>query len=45
MTVKTIIYSLIPIEYPSTSKEGVVIVYHVERWNNVEKAFKDVNIL
>ncbi|PKY38520.1 hypothetical protein RhiirA4_451520 [Rhizophagus irregularis] len=30
MTVKTIIHFLISIEYPPTSKEGVVIVYHVE---------------
>ncbi|CAB4382727.1 unnamed protein product [Rhizophagus irregularis] len=29
MTVKTIIHSLTPIEYPLTSKEGVVIIYHM----------------
>ncbi|CAB4418704.1 unnamed protein product [Rhizophagus irregularis] len=42
MTVKTIIHSLTPIEYPPTSKEGVAIVYHVEGWNNVEEAFTDI---
>ncbi|CAB5379938.1 unnamed protein product [Rhizophagus irregularis] len=30
MTVKTIIHSLTPIEYPPTSKEGVAIVYHIQ---------------
>jgi len=44
MTVKTIIYSLTPLEYPPTSEEGVAIIYHVEKWNNKEAAFADVNI-
>ena len=44
MTVKTIIHSLTPIEYPPTSEEGVAIVYHVEGLNNVEAIFTDVNI-
>ena len=43
MTVKTIIHSLTPIEYPPTSEEGVAIIYHVEGWDNVDAAFKDVS--
>jgi len=42
MTVKTIIHSLTPVEYPPTSKEGVAIVYHVQGWYNEEAAFTDV---
>jgi hypothetical protein len=45
MTVKTIIHSLTPIEYPPTSEEGVAIIYHVQGWNNKEAAFTDVNII
>ena len=44
MTVKTVIHSLIPIEYPPTSKEGVAIIYHIDGWENKEMAFMDVNI-
>ena len=44
MTVKTIIHSLTPIEYPPTSKEGVAIVYYVEGWQNVNAAITDVSI-
>ncbi len=44
MTVKTIIHSLTPLEYPPTSEEGVAIIYHIEGWNNKEAAFADVNI-
>jgi hypothetical protein len=44
MTVKKIIHSLIPLEYPPTSEEGVAIIYHVQGWNNKEAAFTDVNI-
>jgi hypothetical protein len=44
LAVKTIIHSLIPMEYPPTSKEGVAIVYHIEGWENKEAAFADVNI-
>ena len=45
MTVKTIIHSLTPIEYPPTSECGVAIVYHIEGWNNVNAAFSDVSII
>ena len=43
MTVKTILHSLTPIEYPPTSEDGVAIIYHVEGWQNVNSAFTDVN--
>ena len=36
ITVKTIIHSLTPIEYPPTS---TAIIYHVEGWQNIEMAF------
>ena len=45
MTVKTIIHSLTLIEYPSISKEGIVIIYHVEEWQNIEIAFTDVRLI
>jgi hypothetical protein len=44
MTVKRIIHSLTPVEYPPMSEEGVAIIYHVQGWNNYEAAFTDVNI-
>ncbi|CAI2190605.1 711_t:CDS:2, partial [Funneliformis geosporum] len=40
--VKTIIYSLTPIEYPPTSEEGVAIIYHIQEWNYKEAAFTDI---
>ena len=42
MSVKTIIHSLIPIEYPPTCEEGVAIIYHVEGWDN-KKAIMIIN--
>ena len=42
-TVKTIIHSLIPMEYLPTSKEMVAVIYHVKGWQNKEAAFADVN--
>lgn len=44
MSVKTIIHSLVPIEYPPTCEEGVAVIYHVEGWDNKEAAFTDVCI-
>ena len=44
MTVKTILHLLIPIEYSPTSKDRVVIVYHIEGWQDVNAAFADVSI-
>jgi hypothetical protein len=38
MTVKTIIHSLTPFEYPLTSEEGVAIIYHMEEPNNTNVA-------
>ncbi|CAB4379477.1 unnamed protein product [Rhizophagus irregularis] len=42
MTVKTIIHSLTPVEYPPTSEEGVAIIYQIQGWNNKEAAFTDI---
>ena len=44
MTVRTIIHTLTPIEYPPTSEKGTAIIYHVEGWDNIEAAFSDVNL-
>ena len=45
MTIKTIIHSLTPVEYPPTSEEGVAIIFHVQGWNNKEvAAFTDICI-
>ena len=44
MTVKKIIHSLTPVEYPPTSEEGIAIIYHIEGWDNKDAAFTDVNI-
>ncbi|POG57709.1 hypothetical protein GLOIN_2v1791412 [Rhizophagus irregularis DAOM 181602=DAOM 197198] len=42
ITVKTIIHSLVPIEYPPTSERGIAIIYHIERWENKEAVFSNV---
>ncbi|RIA79807.1 hypothetical protein C1645_839881 [Glomus cerebriforme] len=42
LSIKTVIHSLIPIEYPPTSEEGVAIIYHVEGWENKEAAFANI---
>ncbi|CAB4406223.1 unnamed protein product [Rhizophagus irregularis] len=42
ITVKTIIHSLVPIEYPPTSERGIAIIYYIEGWENKEAAFSDV---
>ncbi|RIA79563.1 hypothetical protein C1645_840405 [Glomus cerebriforme] len=42
LSIKTVIYSLIPIEYPPTSEEGVAIIYHVEGWENKEAVFANI---
>ena len=44
ITVKTIIHSLIPLEYLPTSEKGIAIIYHVEGQNNKKAAFADINI-
>ena len=41
MTVKTV-YSLILVEYPPMSEEGITIIYHIDGWKNKEMAFTDV---
>ncbi|CAB5358453.1 unnamed protein product [Rhizophagus irregularis] len=42
ITVKTIIHSLVPIEYPPTSERGIAIIYHIEGWENKDAVFSDV---
>ncbi|CAG8711226.1 4501_t:CDS:2, partial [Funneliformis mosseae] len=36
ITIKTVLHSLTPIEYPLTSKDGVVIVYYIEGWQDIQ---------
>ncbi|EXX63411.1 uncharacterized protein OCT59_014017 [Rhizophagus irregularis] len=38
--IKDVRHTLVPIEYPATSDEGIAYVYHVE---NSKAAFHDVN--
>ena len=40
--VKNIIHSNVPIEYPSTSPEGVATIFHVADWTDSSHAWKDV---
>jgi hypothetical protein len=44
VTVKTLLHSLTPMEYPPTSEDGVAIVYHIEGWQDMNAAFADVSI-
>lgn len=43
MRVGEIRYSVLPMEYPSTSAEGIAIVYNIETWDNYEQAFNNVS--
>ena len=36
-------HSLVPIEYPPTSEEGIAHIYHVENWTDPKAAFHDVS--
>ncbi|EXX50481.1 hypothetical protein RirG_270430 [Rhizophagus irregularis DAOM 197198w] len=42
MRVGEIRYSVLPMEYPSTSAEGIAIVYNIETWDNYEQAFNNM---
>ncbi|RIA88941.1 hypothetical protein C1645_825569 [Glomus cerebriforme] len=42
MTVKTILHSLTPIEYPPTSEDGIAIIYHIEGWQSVNSAITSI---
>ncbi|PKB95506.1 hypothetical protein RhiirA5_436584, partial [Rhizophagus irregularis] len=35
-------HSLVPIEYPETSEEGVAYIYHIENWEDPKAAFRDI---
>jgi hypothetical protein len=37
-------YSLLPIEYPATSDEGIAYVFNVEQWDNVNSIYGDVSL-
>ncbi|CAG8740739.1 4893_t:CDS:1, partial [Funneliformis mosseae] len=41
ITIKTVLHSLTPIEYIPISKDEVVIVYYVERWQDINVTFAD----
>ena len=43
MKVGEIIYSVLPMEYPPTSVEGIAIVYNIETWDNYELIFSNVS--
>ena len=42
MRVGEIRYSILPMEYPPTSAEGIAIVYNVEAWDNHDLAFNNI---
>ena len=44
MRVGEIRYSVLPMEYPPTSAEGIAIVYNIETQDNYELAFNNVSI-
>lgn len=35
-------HSLFPIEYPNTSNDGIVYVFHIENWTDKKAVFSDV---
>ena len=41
--IKDVRHSLVPIEYPETSEEGVAYIYHIENWEDPKAAFHDVS--
>jgi hypothetical protein len=43
MRVGEIRYSVLPVEYPPTSAEGITIVYNIETWDNYELSFSSVS--
>ena len=38
-------HSLFPIEYPDSSDDGIVYIFHVENWTDKKAVFNDVNVL
>ncbi|CAB4477236.1 unnamed protein product [Rhizophagus irregularis] len=43
--IKDVRHTLVPIEYPATSDEGIAYVYHVENWTDPKAAFHDTIII
>ena len=41
--IKDVRHSLVPIEYPETSEEGIAYIYHIENWADPKAAFHDVS--
>jgi len=41
--IKDVRHSLVPIEYPETSEEGIAHIYHIENWADPKAAFHDVS--
>ncbi|PKY54922.1 hypothetical protein RhiirA4_474011 [Rhizophagus irregularis] len=39
--IKDVRHTLVPIEYPATSDEGIAHMYHVENWTDSKAAFRD----
>ncbi|PKY54269.1 hypothetical protein RhiirA4_501039 [Rhizophagus irregularis] len=39
--IKDVRHTLVPIEYPATSDEGIAYVYHVKNWTDPKDAFHD----
>ena len=37
-------YSLLPIEYPATTDEGIAYIFNVEQWDNINSIYGDVNL-
>jgi len=42
--IKDVRHSLVPIEYPETSEEGIAYIYHIENWADPKAAFHDVSL-
>jgi len=40
--IKNIIHSSVPVEYPSTSPEGVATIFHIADWADSSYAWKNV---
>jgi len=42
--IQDIRYSLLPIEYPATTDEGIAYIFNVEQWDNISSVYGDVNL-
>lgn len=41
-SVKEVIYSTVPVEYPKTSESGVATVFNITGWTNPKDCWKNV---